>query len=292
MKNSYPGINPDISQWKGQEITDFQEDLLSKINGRVSEKWFYTHMKSSNNSLPRIDVLNMLSRYSGYKNWDDFRHHNSEGFQLNETIKKTNSVFIIIPLIIIAVMLLLFVVYKIISTQNYNFSFIDADTGEPILNKNIQADLILKDETPVSYISDSTGTIILRTDQSKIKLAVSAPCYLNDTIIRILKKFNRDEQIRLKGDSYALMIQFFTETDVQGWEKRRSQLDKMISENAMICQIQDEKEKTGMELYNKHEFIDKLTMPASSLRHIEILNARYEKDRIVILRFRNNIMQR
>ena len=189
-------------------------------------------------------------------------------------------------------MILLFVIYKFINTQNYKFSFIDADTGEPILSKNIQADLILKDETPVSYISDSTGKIILRTDQSKIKLAVSAPCYLNDTIIRILKKFNRNEQIRMKGDSYALMIQFFSETDVQGWEKRRAQLDKMISENAMICQVQDEKEKTGMELYNKQEFIDKLTMPASSLRHIEILNARYEKDRIVILRFRNNIMQR
>ena len=97
MKNSYPGINPDISDWKGQEITDFQEDLLSRINGRVSEKWFYTHMKSSNASLPRIDVLNMLSRYSGYKNWDDFRHSNSESFKLNETIKKTNSVFLLSP---------------------------------------------------------------------------------------------------------------------------------------------------------------------------------------------------
>jgi hypothetical protein len=40
MKQSYPGMNPEISEWKGQEITDFQEDLLVKVNGRLSEKWF------------------------------------------------------------------------------------------------------------------------------------------------------------------------------------------------------------------------------------------------------------
>jgi len=28
MLQSYPGINPSISEWKGQEIVDFQEELL------------------------------------------------------------------------------------------------------------------------------------------------------------------------------------------------------------------------------------------------------------------------
>jgi hypothetical protein len=292
MKKSFPGINPDVSEWKGQEITDFQEDLLIKVSGRISEKWFYTHMKSSNESLPRIDVLNMLSQYSGYKNWDDFRYKNSESIQFSETIKKTNKIFIIIPLIIFGVMILLFALYKIINTQNYLFTFIDADTGDVILNSKIQADLILKDETPVTYISDSSGNIILRTDQSKIKLVVSAPCYLNDTIIRIIKKFNRHEQVKLRSDPYSLMIKYFSQTDVKAWETRREQLDKMISENAMICQLPDQKYGSGMELYNKWEFIDKLTMPASSLRSIEIVNSRYENNQIVILRFKKNISQK
>ena len=292
MKKSFPGIDPDVSEWKGQEITDFQEDLLIKVSGRISEKWFYTHMKSSNESLPRIDVLNMLSQYSGYKNWDDFRYRNSERIQLSETIKKTNRIFLIIPLIIFGLMILLFALYKIINTQNYLFTFIDTDTGEVILNSKIQADLILKDETPVTYISDSTGNIIIRTDQSKIKLAVNAPCYFNDTIIRIIKKFNRHEQVRLKSDPYSLMIQYFSQTNVKAWEKRREQLDKMISENAMICRLTDPKSGPGMELYNKWEFIDKLTMPASSLRHIVIVNSRYEKNQIVILRFKNNMTQK
>ena len=72
MQRSYPGINLSISDWKKQEITDFQEDLRIKVNGQISEKWFYTHMKSDKSTLPRIDLLNLLSKYAGYSNWDDF----------------------------------------------------------------------------------------------------------------------------------------------------------------------------------------------------------------------------
>jgi hypothetical protein len=152
--------------------------------------------------------------------------------------------------------------------------------------------MILKDETPVIYTSDNEGNIVFRTDQSKIIMAVSAPCYKNDTIIRILKKFNRNELVKLKNDPYAMMIQYFSQTNVKAWEERLEQLDKMFSENAMIYQLPDQKKGTGLELYNKWEFIDKLTMPASSLQHIEIVNSRYEKNQIVILRFKNNMIQR
>lgn len=289
MKKSYPGVNSDVSEWKGQTITDFQEDLLQRVNGRISEKWFYTHMKSTDHTLPRIDVLNMLSQYAGYRNWDEFRHRNLATTNLSDTLAKSNRVFIFLPLIILSVVAVLFTFYKIINTQNYRFTFIDADTGEPILNTRIQAELLLNNETPVSYLSDSKGNIIIRTDQSKIRLAVNAPCYLEDTIIRIVKKFNRNEQIRLKSDPYSLMIQYFSQTDVESWQNRREQLDRMISDNAMIFRLSDRKEGSGMELYNKQEFIDKLTMPAASLRQIEIISSRFEKNQIAILRFRNKM---
>lgn len=292
MKKSYPGVNSDVSEWKGQTITDFQEDLLQKVNGRISEKWFYTHMKSPGHTLPRIDVLNMLSQYAGYINWDDFRHRNLVNASLSDTLAKSNRVFIIIPLIILAVVAVLFTFYKIINIQNYLFRFIDADTGEPILNTRIQAELLLNNETSVSYLSDNKGNIIIRTNQSKIRLAVKAPCYLEDTIIRIVKKFNRNEQIRLKSDPYSLMIQYFSQTNVEAWQSRREQLDRIISDNAMIFRLPDRNEGSGMELYNKREFIDKLTMPAKSLRQIEIISSRYENNQIAILRFRNKITYR
>jgi uncharacterized protein involved in tolerance to divalent cations len=292
MKLSYPGINPEISEWKGQEITDFQEDLLTKVNGRISEKWFYTHMKSSNQSLPRIDVLNILSQYAGYLNWDDFRFKHPGMDPLTEKLKKSNTIFILVPFVLLTIVIVLFILFKIINTQNYRFTFIDADSGEPIMNNNIRADILLKDESPVSYISDNSGSIAIRTDQSRIKMVVTTPYYIPDTVIRILKKFNRTEKIRLNVDPYSLIIRYFSQTDVKGWQKRREQLDSMINDSAMIYQVNNGKEGKGIELYNKREFIDKLTMPASSLRQIDILDTRYSRGQIAILKFRINMNKR
>lgn len=286
MKLSYPGINPDLSDWKGQEITDFQEDLLIKVNGRLSEKWFYTHFKALNSSLPRIDVLNMLSKYAGYRNWYDFRFKNSAVVPLAEKLKRSNSIFIWIPLLVLVIMILFFAFYKIFNTQNYRFTFVDADTGDTIRNTQIQVDLYLKDESPVSYACNKEGSFGLRTDQSKIKMVIRSPYYQPDTLERILKKFNHDELIRLHADAYALMIHYFSKTDVKSWQKRREKLDKMFNDGAMIYQVPDQKEGRGMELFNKWEFIDKLTMPASSLQQIEILDSRYDDGQIILLRFK------
>jgi len=144
MMQSYPGIEPDISDWKGQTITDFQEDLRLKVNGQLSEKWFYTHMKGERESLPRIDVLNMLSQYAGYINWQDFRH---KKMGVLPEVKKTHepvSILLKIPLLLISVMTLLFIIIKIINTQNYRFTFIDTDTGEPVLDKNLRQPFLIE----------------------------------------------------------------------------------------------------------------------------------------------------
>jgi len=90
----------------------------------------------------------------------------------------------------------------------------------------------------------------------------------------------------LYADIYALMIQYFSQTDLGAWQKKREQLDRILSENAFIYQLPDQGGRMGMELYNKWEFIDKLTMPASNLRRIEILDSRYDKGQIAVLRFR------
>ena len=59
MLRSYPGMSASIADWKGQDIVNFQEELLRKVNAHISEKWFYTHMKSDQDKLPRIDMLNV-----------------------------------------------------------------------------------------------------------------------------------------------------------------------------------------------------------------------------------------
>ena len=287
MQQSYPGINPSISDWKGQGIVDFQEDLLIKVNAHISEKWFYSHMKLANPALPRIDVLNLLSKYVGFANWDDFIFKN----RIQETIPaqppvKANRYFIIVPLLLVITMSIFYGVFKLFNVREYQFCFYDADTKEPIKNNPVEVLLFPESESPVSYTCNSDGCFILKTDKSSVRMVVKTPYYKTDTIVRILKKLNRDERISLHTNDYALMIHYFSQMNVQDWEKRRSSLNDMIDDGAMIYQVYNDKKDLGMELYNKSEFIDKLTMPSGTLRNIEILDTKYKGDKLIILRFR------
>jgi len=292
MQQSYPGINSSISDWKGQEITDFQENLRIKVNAHISEKWFYTHMKSAHPSIPRIDMLNLLSKYAGYVNWNDFVFQNQEKLPTKIAVKNPNRYFIIVPITVLVIVGVFFLLFKLFNTREYRFCFQDADTREPISNSKIEIRLFLEGESPVSYFCGSDGCFILETDKSKVRLVVNAPYYKTDTIVRILKKLNREEIIPLQANDYALMIHYFSTMKIDDWERRRDRLNDMIDDDAIIYQVFGGKETTGMSLYNKMEFIDKLTIPSGSLKNIEILGSQFRNEKIVMLRFRINEKKR
>jgi hypothetical protein len=286
MQQTFPGINPSISQWKGQEIVDFQEELLQNVNAHISEKWFYSHVKSEKGSLPRIDILNLLSKYTGYSNWDDFRFKNTtrETVVIDPT-KKANRYFIYVPLMVIVILGIMFFLFKMASTKDYKFRFYDADTKEPVTNNIIEVNVLLEGESPVSYLCGPDGSFILKTDKVNVRFVVKSPLYQTDTIIRILDKFHRDEIVQLRPNNYAMMIQYFSTMNVKDWQKRRDQLNLIIADSAIIYQVFD-KESIGVELFNKWEFINKLTLPSTGLKDIEILDTKYQGDKITLIRFK------
>lgn len=300
MQKSFPGISPSISEWKGQDIVNFQEELLQKVNAHVSEKWFYTHMKTGNEKLPRIDVLNLLSKYAEYADWNDFVF-NHGGVTSRPVFKSGNKYFILVPVMVFGVLGIFILINKLLSTREYTFCFYDTHTKDPITstqfntgatdsmthaNGLIEVSIILENESPVSYLCGSDGCFTMKTDRSVIKMVVKSPYYRDDTIIRTLKKFNQQETIGLRPNEYALMLKYFSEMNVGEWEKRRARMDEMFADNALIYKVMNDKRGTGMELYSKWEFIDKMTMPVSSLKNIEILYTKYVGDRIAVLRFR------
>ncbi len=76
----------DISKWKGIDIIYFQEDLRQKAKGNISEKTFYTYFKNnSQEKIPRIDMLNILSVYSGFNSWSEFKKKNPIANTAEET---------------------------------------------------------------------------------------------------------------------------------------------------------------------------------------------------------------
>jgi hypothetical protein len=287
MKKTYPGINPEIGEWKGQEITDFQEDLRIRANATISEKWFYTHMKSTHTSLPRIDMLNILSMYAGYANWDDFIYRNAPREPRAKSRPETgNRYFVLVPLITLGIIALVFLLFRLFSTQEYSIRFLDADTQEPISGSRIEVSILADGESPVQYLSGTDGVLHFKTGKSRIRMVVRAPYYQADTIVRMVTRLNRRETVMLKPDDYALMIHYFSTMKVDDWQKRRQRLDGMIDDGAMICQVVNGPEATGMALYNKEEFIDKLTIPSGSLKNLEVLGTRTRDGKIVLLRFR------
>lgn len=110
LKETYPATPSSMTDWMGTEIAYFQDDLLFKQNDSISDKWFYTHMKSKNEKLPRIDVLNLLSKYVGYIDWADFKYKISriekQKNSTNDTESlsdQSNKVFVLVPLLVIII---------------------------------------------------------------------------------------------------------------------------------------------------------------------------------------------
>ena len=285
MQQSHPEIPDSISDWKGQNIIDFQEELHFKQNENISEKWFYTHMKSTNSNLPRIDILHILSKYAGYRNWDEFKLKNS-GSVKKTASDKSNRVFYLVPLFMLIALIVIYLIVDSMYTQEYTFCFYDSDTKKPVENSIIEISVLSDDESPVNYLCNKEGCFTIKTHERTIKFFVETPYYHNDTIIRTLNKFNRTENIKLKIDDYAVMIHYFSNSNLKDWLKRRENLDQMFSDSVKIFQVLDG--TIGMEIYNKWEFINKLTLPANSLRNIEIIDAKYHGEKITRLTFKQN----
>ncbi len=90
----------------------------------------------------------------------------------------------------------------------------------------------------------------------------------------------------MQVDDYALILHYFSTMNTEDWQKRRHYLEDIIDETALFYQVISEKGDRGILLYNKIEFIDKLTMPTGSLKHIDIIDTKFKKDKIVLVRFR------
>ena len=70
------------------------------------------------------------------------------------------------------------------------------------------------------------------------------------------------------------MLHYFSNTDTEDWTQRRIQLSEIISDNAKIFQL-DKEGQIALEMYSKHSFINKLTIPSKSLKNIEIIDLIY-----------------
>lgn len=294
VAKTYLGKNPactkKLHDWTGEEIKNFQDDLGELLNERLSERWFYTHLKPQvNEKLPRIDMLNMLARYAGTENWDDFRFKHKIEVVTNENQPQRRffkkGYWIPAAVLVLLAILTLSWILNGSTTKPLvvsEFCFYDADS-KTALDETAQIEVLNAEESPIIRHANESGCVSLSTAENTIRFVVKAPYYKTDTIERKLTNAPLSERIELRRDDYALMILYFATSAHLDWEKRRAQLDGMIDDEAIIFQISEM--NTGMEMYNKTDFINKLTTPLKSLGDIEIVETVYRNDKIITMRF-------
>ena len=299
----YPSCTAPIELWKGQDIINFQEELMQKVKGRISEKWFYTHIKSTGEKLPRIDMLNMLSSYAGYQDWRDFTNQKSsftqektavevkeeaktivepeKAIEIPKTVNKSSKKYLICILSGVALLVILKMLF-FTGNKTYHCCFTDLNGKALVSNAKPEVKWIKPGESPVIIKCDEQGCFDVKTSEDQLRFIVNSPYYKPDTIIRRLEK-DLSEEVKLQTNDYALMIHYFSTAKLNDWKQRRLQLEDMIAADAKIFQVYVD--GTGMELYNKKEFIDKLTMPLKSLKNIEIIETHYNRNQLSLLRF-------
>ncbi len=270
------GIRKAAKDWSLNDIRDFQADLESVCKSSVSEKWFYTHFKNDSDKLPRVDVLNLLSQYCGFKNWDEFVFQengeaNSEQEATERPKKRSLPRWAMLGFWAIVLPVLTYLFWP--QAEKKTLLFTDAYTQEKVEMQKLD-------------IRFTTGPLIGKTASAIVR--VQGDTLLVDGAYYKPKKvfLGGDEdtvRITLFPDDYALMLNFFSRSSTDDWQKRHEQLMEAIHPEAKIFQSHPQYE--GIELLNREEFIERLILPINSLKNLEIQDVVYKDDKIYRLRF-------
>jgi len=274
-----------ISEWKGETIVIFQEDLFGKTNGRISEKSFYTYFKNEPKKLPRIDMLNLLSSYVGYESWNEFTTAHSGFISEEESNIKSKKRKGLMPALWIAILLPILIIFFITNQNDNEFSFclFDEDTNTAITTIPIDVKILQENESPIYIKTDSTGCFSYETSNDRIRFVVQSPYHKTDTIVRDIKS-NENKTVKLATDDYALMLKYYSDGNLADVNKRKKQLETLISNDAQIFQVLPN--VTGIEMYSKVDFINKVTTPTQSLKRLQVLDKEYKNGKIIKLKFR------
>lgn len=284
----------EIKEWKGQEIIGFQDHLRSKTGSTVSEKWFYTYVKNQPEKLPRVDILNLLCTYIDAHSWSAFAKAEKETIKAavehshqleKKESRKENWNHLFKSIAGFVIMACIYAGYNWWqSTQKTAFSICFYDQDRKSLITDLSVELVLIDGMGKTYHkADSTGCFHGEAASNKITLIARSSFHKNDTLIMDFdQSISRDQY--LQTDDYALMLDYYSNNKVTAYKKRREQLDKLIEDNAIIMEVLPH--SIGVTLYDKEDFINKLTTPTNSLKRLQIIDTKYQNEKITKLKFK------
>ncbi len=297
---SYVPQNP--KDWKLTHISYFQESLFKATKGNFSDRWFYTYFKNTPTKLPRIDMLNILSNYVGYDNWEDFKHQNEkiveESFERkatpdaietsdvseNENIQKKRryNLFLKLVGVLLVLFLIIFLFWNDNRKHTYQLYFKDNDRGA--MMKDISVYIPQNTDNP-KLTSDDEGKIEVFSREDTLHLYIESMYYKKDTFDLVLSRSDGVEVIELTPDYYSQMMYFYSHSKDTEVEKRRKKLEELISNDAVIYQVYDN-ENYGLEELTKEQYINLITGPTQSLKNFELINSINSDGKVVLIKFK------
>lgn len=288
-RKRYPEWQQPLHAFGSREIRRFQELFEEKVGTTISERWVYTHLKTERSTkLPRIDVLDLLSQMVGFSDWQVFMAQQQPLAPAKPPTARRIPALPISNYWMLGLMALLLTLgWLQLAEKKWIYTIcLEAGTGALEMDlKQAKLTIFRADESPevLSFNGEPCQQIHLKTD--RVHFLLEAPYHRPDTINRRLKNRRTKEVFQLPTDDYALMIHYFSMGSVADWQERRQQLDALIATDAEIIQVSPDG-TLGVALYDKERFINKLTLPLSSLKNLQILDTQYnDSGQIQRLRF-------
>lgn len=263
------GIRKKLEDYSLQDIRDFQADLEAECKSSVSEKWFYTYFKNDAGKLPRIDVLNLLCAWIGFRNWDDFVHLRQPKQAKKQEGSKGRG-WISWAIVMAFATGAGLVVVQLSKSPVPKVEFVDAYTREPIPKNDLKV-----------FANGAIVDLLEGGWKEGDSLVVDGPYYKPRTAV--VNESGGLQTIEVFPDDYALMLNFFSRSSAEDLDKRRDILLEAIDPEARIFQSHPKYE--GIEMLNREEFIDRLLLPINSLRNLEVQHIEYVDERIYRLQF-------
>ncbi|MDL1913562.1 MAG: hypothetical protein FDW93_03440 [Bergeyella sp.] len=174
--------------------------------------------------------------------------------------------------------------------RTFVYCFSDADRSSGILSE-IEIKVFKKDESPITYKIKPGKCFTYKTKDPSLEMNISSAFYENLRIYRNLTSAPKEETIELKPDDYKFAVYYFSKKDVSGnqrkvIEKKRKELDRLISHDANIVQVYDN-EIYGVETLNKQKYITLVTTPTTSLKNLSVLEMkRNDRGKIIFIKFK------
>lgn len=185
-----------------------------------------------------------------------------------------------ISVILLSMVLILIFWQRIFATE-YTFTFIDADRNTKITDE-IEIKVLKENETPLQYNLENGKDFVYQTQSKTLKMVVNSPFYKRDTIIRTLDPARTKEVIELEPDVYSQTLFYYSINNIK---KKREELNKIISNSALIYQVYD---NFGVETLNKETYIGFVTTPSKSLENFKMIETKVspETKKIILIKFK------